>query len=108
MSDGSSGKRETDHEKGKRINYTRKRNEAEIAKVKSDRAQIKEWGDALIDLKTELDNRETIIRRREARLIKREMGEISSQESATSLKRKNDGEKEQSNKVIKIEDDVID
>ena len=79
-----------------------------IAKVKSDRAQIKEWGDALIDLKTELDNRETIIRRREARLIKREMGEISSQESATSLKRKNDGEKEQSNKVIKIEDDVID
>ena len=35
------------------------------------------------------------------------MGEISSQESVTSFKRKNDGENEQISKVIKIEDDVI-
>ena len=35
-------------------------------------------GDALIDLKTELDNRETIVRRREGRVIKKEMGEASS------------------------------
>ena len=51
-----------------------------IAKIKSDRAQIKEWGDALIELKTELDERENIFRRREARLIKKKMGEVSIQE----------------------------
>ena len=78
-----------------------------IAKGNTDRAQIKEWGDALIDLKTELDNRETIIRRREARLIKKELGEESSQESVTNSKRKNESSSDKITKIIKIEDETI-
>ena len=55
----------------KELNKFENEMKEKIAKVKSDRAQIKEWGDALIDLKTELDNKEIIIQKREARLIKR-------------------------------------
>ena len=64
-------------------------------------------GDKLIDLKTELDNRETIIRRREARLIKKELGEESSQESVTNSKRKNENSSDKITKIIKIEDETI-